>query len=244
MSPKSAKRVYLFFLPDLVTCFNLFTGFLAMLMTARGELIVAGWLILLALVWDSLDGNIARIFKNPTLLGRELDSLSDMVSFVAAPVFMASHLLMEHLDAGILSVVFLYLAAGAFRLARFNLKTPTKGYFVGLPTPAAALTLVMAILASMKNQWVSKHPFAPVLMLVIMALAFLMVSEIHYPKFSAMPFVRWQSFLYMGLVALGVITMRVNVETGIAAVFFLFLIISPVYALSSYAPAKANYGKT
>ena len=71
MTPPGGKHPKLVFLPDLVTSFNLFTGFFSILMVTRGKIREAAWLILLSMIWDSLDGNIARMFKNPTQFGRE-----------------------------------------------------------------------------------------------------------------------------------------------------------------------------
>ncbi len=123
-----AKRNFIF-LPNLITLFNLFSGFLSLLMAARGKIVVAGGMIILSLVWDSLDGNIARMFKNPSDLGRELDSLADIVSFVVAPAFLMAHFLLEHISPWMLLLLFLYLSAGTYRLARFNLRPPLKDYF-------------------------------------------------------------------------------------------------------------------
>ena len=131
-------------LPDMVTLFNLFSGFFSLFCSAHGQFVQAAWFIVLALVWDSLDGNIARIFNNPTSLGRELDSLSDMVSFVVAPGFMVASLLYDQYHFWVMPIVEIYLACGIYRLARFNLCPPVKDFFQGLPTPAAAMVTIVA----------------------------------------------------------------------------------------------------
>ena len=230
MTPALGPHPRLVFLPDMVTSFNLFTGFLSILMVTRGKIKEAAWLILLSMIWDSLDGNIARMFKNPTQFGRELDSLADIVSFVTAPALLAAVFLVHKLSPWSLVLLYLYLAAGAFRLARFNIRPPVKGHFEGLPTPAAALTLCTVILAYIRNNWEDHWLLIP----LILILAAAMTSEVRYPKLSAMPFSKWQTLLYMAITLFFVLLYFLNLETAIAAVLLLFLLVAPLYCLSSY----------
>jgi len=220
-------------LANTVTLFNLFTGFLAILMASEGHLDRASWLILVALFWDSLDGNIARTFKNPTLFGRELDSLADIVSFVVAPAFIALKSWDFRLSPWTLLVVFCFLGAGAYRLARFNIKAPVKSSFEGLPTPAAAVTLVMTVLAYLKNGWsdVTMFMFLQVLLMAVMS--YLMVSHVHYPKLSAMKFSRWSSLFYLELFVLAGAYVFMNTVTALASSFLVFLFVSPAYGRNS-----------
>ena len=228
MTPAVRSRPRLFFLPDLVTSFNLFTGFLSILMVTRGKVKEAAWLILLSMIWDSLDGNIARMFKNPTQFGRELDSLADIVSFVTAPALLAATFLVHKLSPWSLLLLYLYLAAGAFRLARFNVRTPVKHYFEGLPTPAAALTLCTTILAYIKNDWDNRWLLIP----LVLILAAAMTSEVPSPKLSAMPFSKWQTLLYMAIALLFSMLYLFNLETAMSSVLLFFLLIAPLYCLS------------
>ncbi len=230
MTSPVQKHPRLVFLPDMITSFNLFTGFLSILMVTRGKVREAAWLTLLSMIWDSLDGNIARMFKNPTQFGRELDSLADIVSFVTAPALLAATFLVRKVSPWSLLLLYIYLAAGAFRLARFNIRPPVKGYFEGLPTPAAALTLSATILAYIKNDWEDHWLLIPLVILLAAA----MTSEIRYPKLSAMPFSKWQSFLYMTVALLFAVLFFFNLETAMSAVLLLFLFVAPLYCLSSY----------
>lgn len=228
------------FLPNMVTLFNLFTGFMALLMAAHGNLVVACWLILLSLVWDSLDGNIARMFKNPSLLGKELDSLADLVSFVVTPAFITAIMLLRHFSPWSLLILFGYLGCGTYRLARFNVQPSSKNSFEGLPTPAAAMTISMTILAAIKNEWVSYQFFGQLCFLLIMILSFLMVSKIRYPKFSAMPFDKWQSFFYAAAaIFTGGLILR-HLETSLAFNLFIFVFVSPVYSMHALMVPSAS----
>ena len=234
------KRRYITFLPDMITFFNLFSGFLSILMTARGEIKTAAWLTAMSFIWDSLDGNIARIFKNPNSLGRELDSLADMVSFIVAPAFFAARFLLPHQSSWMFLPLFFYLAAGAYRLARFNIRAPIKQYFEGLPTPAAAIALNMTLLACVKNGWTDPSLFTFVAVAFLMLISFLMVSQVRYPKLSAIRFSKWQLLFYLGFVLYVVAFMNFNAETALASVFLLFVFLAPIYGLPSHLPQHEN----
>lgn len=231
---KRLRASHFNFLPNMVTLFNLFTGFVSLIMAANGHFRTACALALLSLLWDSLDGNIARIFKNTSQLGKELDSLADLVSFVVAPAFILACLFYVSLNNSILLVLFAYLGAGAFRLAIFNLSnspSSSKDFFTGLPTPAAAVILNMVLLASFKNHWTGTHFFELGICLLAVLLSFLMVSKVRYPKLSAMKFSKWKSLLYFGLAFSGLVWLLVNFETALAAMPLFFLFVAPVYCL-------------
>ena len=131
--------------PNMITMLNLISGFFSILMSIQERYDYAVWLIFLALVLDSLDGHVARIFGNETEFGRELDSLSDAVSFVVAPCIFVSKVLFVNVSLALLLVIMVYLCAGVFRLARFNVNPTCSGCFEGLPTPAAALTAAVVV---------------------------------------------------------------------------------------------------
>ena len=232
---RTSRFQYRHFLPNMVTLFNLFTGFVSLIMAAHGHFRVACSLVVLSIVWDSLDGNIARIFKSTSQLGKEIDSLADLVSFVVTPAFILASLFAENLNNVILLVLFSYLGSGALRLAIFNLSgVPTKESFTGLPTPAAAVILNMTILASLKNHWTGTIFFEFGICLLVVLLSFLMVSKICYPKLSAMKYSKWKSLLYFDLAFSGLVWLLVNFETALAAMPLFFLFVAPVYCLPGF----------
>lgn len=245
MSQKNRKHFTFSWLPNTITLFNLFCGFLSIMSVVQGRHGTAALLILISLVWDSLDGNVARAFKNPTAIGRELDSLADIVSFVVAPTVLVVscwHLPMNFIT---LLMSFSFLGAGAYRLARFNLNPPVKVNFEGLPTPAAAVILVALVLAYEKNAWSNVPFFAGMVQALMLLLSFLMVSHIAYPKLSAMKFKKWKSLFYIEVALFGLLTALMNVETALSTVSLVFLFISPAYCLpgrpeeESPVPAKS-----
>ncbi|MBI4549420.1 MAG: CDP-diacylglycerol--serine O-phosphatidyltransferase [Candidatus Omnitrophica bacterium] len=219
-------------LPNLVTLFNLFTGFLAILMITNGRLKTAAWLILLALVWDSLDGHVARTLKNVSLIGRDLDSLADIVSFVAAPSLLALKS-WPHVTPVMILPVFFFLGSGAYRLARFNALPGSRKYFRGLPSPAAAVIVALTFLACQKNGWFGGSPLAIVLLPLMVLLGFLMISDVAYPKLSALPFASWRSFYIVEAAVFISLFLAANPETALAAVALLFMVLTPAYPLPS-----------
>ena len=115
-------------IPDLVTLFNLISGMLSIYFSIKSDFVLASIFLFLAVIFDLLDGKIARLLKLESRLGKELDSLSDLVSFGVAPAFL-SILLFDKILILIISILF--VCAGAFRLARFNVTN--KKIFEGMP---------------------------------------------------------------------------------------------------------------
>lgn len=214
-----ASRIY--FLPNLMTAGNLFCGFIAIIKCIQARMITdsgdfaashvtwssttlytqAVWCILIAVVFDMLDGRLARMSGRTSLFGAEFDSLADVISFGMAPALMVFFLILApredyqwFREFGWF-IAFIYLLCGAVRLARFNVITHPLLYrgeaesskdFVGLPIPAAAGTvasLVLLLLNMSTNarelgQWALALPF------ILVLVSFLMVSTVRYPSFK------------------------------------------------------------
>jgi len=168
--------------PSLFTVLNIFCGFSAVVQTAQSAYHQAAWFIILAAVFDTLDGVMARITKSSSSFGVEFDSLSDVVSFGVAPSFLVFHSQLVG-DGGIgLLISSMPLILGALRLARFNsqLVGYTKEYFRGLPIPASALAIASYVLSF----HVEGSGFAPLwasaLAPTVAVVSLLMVSTIRY----------------------------------------------------------------
>lgn len=163
-------------IPNLLTCLNLVFGFLAMAATYHGQFTVAALLIFAAMVADGTDGRAARYFGVSGEFGKELDSLCDAGSFGVAPAFLAYAYMLK--DFGWLGAVVAaaFATCGALRLARFNVMVGVvKGYFLGLPIPAAGCTVASFVMTGLKPWWF------PVMVAVF---AYLMVSSVKYPDFK------------------------------------------------------------
>jgi len=139
---KPSKGIYM--LPNMITLAALFAGFYAIVMAINGRFDLATVGIFSAMVLDSLDGRVARMTNTQSAFGEQMDSLSDMVSFGAAPALIAYVWTLKELGRWGWIAAFVYCACAALRLARFNVNTAVvdKRYFQGLPSPAAA-ALVM-----------------------------------------------------------------------------------------------------
>jgi CDP-diacylglycerol--serine O-phosphatidyltransferase len=136
--PRRNKGIYV--LPNLITLAALFGGFYAIVMSMNGRFDLATVGIFVAMVLDSLDGRVARMTNTQSAFGEQMDSLSDMVSFGAAPALVAYVWSLHHLGRWGWIAAFVYCACAALRLARFNVNTSVvdKRFFQGLPSPAAA----------------------------------------------------------------------------------------------------------
>src|SRR6056300_40008 len=132
------KGIYV--LPNLITLAALFGGFYAIVMSMNGRFDLATIGIFAAMVLDSLDGRVARLTNTQSAFGEQMDSLSDMVSFGAAPALIAYEWVLRDLGRWGWIAAFVYVSSAALRLARFNVNTAVvdKRYFQGLPSPAAA----------------------------------------------------------------------------------------------------------
>jgi len=174
--------------PSLFTLFNLFFGIWSMVLASRGEFYRAGWYIFFAGVLDALDGRVARLSKTGTRFGAELDSLVDIVSFGVAPAFLIYQL--EFAVGGQAEWIFcyFYVMAAAIRLARFNITQAgrAKQYFIGLPSPAAGMTLATFYPFTTTDLYQQVFRFLPrhhVMQFVMILLTILMVSNVRYATF-------------------------------------------------------------
>ncbi len=176
--------------PTLFTVLNMFSGFLAITHTSEGKFVDACYFILLAGVFDSLDGVMARLTRSSSQFGVEIDSLSDVVSFGAAPAFLVYKLHLFQFNSVGIIISSLLVILGGIRLARFNVQLVgfDKNYFTGLPIPACAIAVVSFILTfnvdGVRLEGITAELFAP----LVVILSLLMVSKIKYdtlPKFSS-----------------------------------------------------------
>lgn len=175
--------------PSLFTTLNVFCGFLSIVHASEGRIELAAWFIIFAGIFDTLDGLMARITRSSSQFGVELDSLSDVVSFGAAPSFLVWKVHLHEMAEWGLIIAAFPLVFGAIRLARFNVQLVgfDKSHFTGMPIPMQAITLCAFLLQfAGENGALSGWPkdaLAP----ITVALGLLMVSRVKYdtlPKFS------------------------------------------------------------
>jgi CDP-diacylglycerol--serine O-phosphatidyltransferase len=182
-------------IPNFITSLNLVSGFAAIIYTANNDLITASWLILAAMIFDFLDGFAARLLKAYSAIGKELDSLADIVSFGVAPGFIIYQWLDNSISAGapfivnndgVKATLILLLPAvmpvcAALRLAIFNIDDTQSTTFRGMPTPANALAVISIVLAGHYSETpllgsLAGSPLS--IILFMLCLSLLMVSRI------------------------------------------------------------------
>lgn len=165
-------------LPSLFTVGNLFLGVIAIILVFNGLPDHAAIMVIVAMLMDGLDGRVARALNVQSEFGKELDSLSDVISFGVAPAFIMYVAAFQNLNPATAWIVTaIFPICGALRLARFNVVAGTPGYFTGLPIPAAGGVLcTLALFAA------ELHPF--ILLSSTVILSYLMVSNIKYPSFK------------------------------------------------------------
>lgn len=171
-------------IPNAITCLNLFAGCLACVVAFKGIFILAAYLVMLAAIFDFLDGFAARLFKAYSPLGKELDSLADIVSFGVAPGFVLFSFLTHVTGSYWAMLAFLIPIFSALRLAKFNIDERQTSSFIGLPTPANAIFWVFLI-SSIKKHYLAYftlNEFRITTTILIGIFCFLLVSEI--PMFS------------------------------------------------------------
>ncbi|WP_213362651.1 CDP-diacylglycerol--serine O-phosphatidyltransferase [Brachymonas denitrificans] len=159
--PVRKRRKGIYVLPNLFTLAALFGGFYAVVMAMNGRFDLATIGVFAAMVLDSLDGRVARLTHTQSAFGEQMDSLSDMVSFGAAPALIAYEWALRPLGRWGWIAAFVYCACAALRLARFNVNTGVvdKRYFQGLPSPAAAALVTGFIWLT--NEIITAHRDVP-----------------------------------------------------------------------------------
>ncbi|MBK8947062.1 MAG: CDP-diacylglycerol--serine O-phosphatidyltransferase [Ignavibacteriae bacterium] len=211
------------YIPNTVTSFSLFSGFLSIIFTSKGDFQLAAVMIFAAAIFDLIDGIVARLLKTSSQFGVELDSLADIVSFGAAPAFLIFSFHFYKLDGIGIVISSLLLIFGALRLARFNSQIEdleTKSDFKGLPIPLSAITVAMFVYYVYNNGEFIQPLFYVSIPLVII-LSILMVSSIKYSAFPKLnkSTLRGKPY-YLGLTIIGLI---LTFLTDGTALFFIIL---------------------
>jgi CDP-diacylglycerol--serine O-phosphatidyltransferase len=231
--PPRRRRKGIYILPNLFTLAALFGGFYAVVMAMNGRFEQAAYGVFCAMVLDSLDGRVARMTNTQSTFGEQMDSLSDMVSFGAAPALIAYEWALKGLGKPGWIAAFVYCSCAALRLARFNtnLGVVDKRFFQGLPSPAAA-ALVMGFIWLMDNQgfqggaegrWLEWVMFG-----FTLYAGLTMVTNVPFYSFKDVSFKRSVPFIVIVAIALGIAVINIHLP---GALFGLFMI----YGLSGYA---------
>jgi CDP-diacylglycerol--serine O-phosphatidyltransferase len=211
----------------MVTIGNMFCGYACIVYAMRGEFATAAPFIGFAMVLDMLDGRIARLTGTTSDFGIELDSLADVISFGMAPAILSFTWGLQPLGRLGWAVGFLFMAAAALRLARFNIQAGSqdKRYFVGMPSPAAAAVPAATVFAYPAGVTTSPQALFVVGMVVVPAL--LMVSTIRFRSFKTFDLQSRRSYSALLLIAIALVLIAAQPD-------YLFVALSYGYLLSAF----------
>ena len=218
---KRRKGIYI--LPNLFTLAALFGGFYAIVMSINGRFDMAAVGIFCAMVLDSLDGRVARMTNTQSAFGEQMDSLSDMVSFGAAPAIIAYVWALQGLGRWGWMAAFVYCACAALRLARFNVNTSVvdKRYFQGLPSPAAA-ALVAGFIWLMTDLGIAGSELAWPMFVLALYAGLTMVTNVPFYSFKDVHMKRSVPFAVIVLIALGIAVINIDPPIVMCGVFFVY----------------------
>ena len=230
---KRRKGIYV--LPNAITLAALFGGFYSVVMAMNGRFDLAGIGVFCAMVLDSLDGRVARMTNTQSAFGEQMDSLSDMVSFGAAPALIAYIWALKDLGRWGWMAAFVYCACAALRLARFNVNTTVvdKSYFQGLPSPAAAALVagfiwLMAELGIHRGadlaalSWLSWQQITWIMFALTLYAGLTMVTNVPFYSFKDVRVKKSVPFFVIVLIALGIAIINIHPPIVLFSVFVLY----------------------
>jgi CDP-diacylglycerol--serine O-phosphatidyltransferase len=218
---RARRGVYL--LPSMFTMANMFCGYACIVHAMRGEFATAAPFIGFAIVLDMLDGRVARLTGTTSEFGVEFDSLADVISFGVAPALLAFTWGLQPLGRVGWAAGFLFVAAAAVRLARFNIQAATqdKKYFAGLPSPAAAAVPAATVFAYPVG--LDEPALALFALAVVIVPALLMVSTVRFRSFKTFDLQLRRSYTVLLVVALGLALLAAQPQIFLVVLAYLYL---------------------
>ncbi|MFP6638161.1 MAG: CDP-diacylglycerol--serine O-phosphatidyltransferase [Nitrospinaceae bacterium] len=240
MRPK--KGIHM--LPSLFTTGNVFCGFYSTVAVLNEEFYFAAWAIVIGMIFDGLDGRIARLTKTTSAFGEQYDSLADIVTFGMAPAFLVYSWVLKPFGRLGWMAAFLFLLCAALRLARFNVSKPEvrSECFIGLPSPAAAIVIASIVIAFEDLFATRINPF--IMVMVVYILAFLMVSNIKYPSFKKFDFRKRVVFSRFLFVILFIYVLATIPRVAIFILGFTYAVIGPISFFMANKKLEAQSNKT
>lgn len=237
MKINQKRRIYL--LPNLLTTAGLFAAFYAIISATQAKFELAAIAILIAMIADALDGRVARITGAQSAFGAEYDSLSDLVSFGVAPALLLYSWSLASLGKLGWLIAFIYTAAVALRLAKFNVQIDLidKRYFKGLACPAAAGIIASSIWFC-QVQGIDGNSMSLLIVLLSIIVSVLMVSNVRYYSFKDLDFKKSLPSMVALLVVLIFVGISLNPPLVLLTGFFIYIASGPIYTVIRYQKTK------
>ena len=231
-------------LPSLFTTGNVFCGFYAFIAVLNEQFYFAAWAIVAGMIFDGLDGRIARLTKTTSAFGEQYDSLADIITFGMAPAFLAYSWVLKPFGRLGWMAAFLFLLCATLRLARFNVTNPEirSKHFIGLPSPASAVVIASIVIAFEDLFATRMNPF--IMVMVVYALAFLMVSNIKYPAFKQFDFKKRVVFSRFLFVILFIYVLATIPRVALFILGITYAIIGPIGLLLKNKKLAAESSET
>jgi len=225
---KKSNLIYI--LPNLFTASSIFVGVISIVEASKGHFVLSAWLVLLALIFDGLDGRVARMTNTTSQFGVEFDSLADIISFGIAPAMLLYFYVGHEFGRFGILVSALYVIFGAIRLARFNISTAKTdpNVFIGLPIPTAAVFVSMWVLLFNKY---TLQDYSIALLFLALGVAILMVSNFRYPSFKKVQLDRPMVFKTMIVLVLVASLLYLFSAEGFAIIILAYTLYGPLRAL-------------
>ena len=237
MTEKIPSKRGIYLLPSVLTTFGMFAGFYSIISSINGEFTIAAISIMIAMMWDTLDGRVARLTNTQSAFGAEYDSLADLVSFGLVPALLVYEWSLYELGRFGWLAAFVYLVCAALRLARFNTQVGTadKRFFQGLPSPAAAGVIASRIwlkiwtFASFDSEVISLGYYLGAGITILCGI--LMVSNVRYYSFKELDSKK-ASFRFLLLIVLSLIILMYKPNIILFTGFFLYLLSGPFITIT------------
>ncbi len=232
MSRESRPRKLAYILPNMFTAASIFVGIFSMVSAIDGNFVLASWLILIALIFDALDGRVARLTNTCSRFGVEFDSLADIVSFGVAPALLIYMYVGSDYGRFGIVVSAMFVVLGAIRLARFNVTTSQiePSVFIGVPIPTAAVFVSTLVL--LFEDYSSMHEYKFIILIGAVFISLLMVSNIRYPSFKKVDINTRSHYmrLFIGILSIAAFIV-IYPKEGFALIFFLYILYGPIRAV-------------
>ena len=229
-SRNSQRGIYV--LPNLLTSANLFCGFYAIIAVIQGHFVKGAIAIMVAALFDALDGKIARVTRTVSRFGLEYDSLCDVISFGVAPGILAYLWALQPFGRLGWLAALLFVACGTLRLARFNTQAGrvSSEYFTGLPIPAAAFMIAATVLLLHRfgGDGTTRHV---TILIMIYVLSFLMVSTLKYYSFKHAALFKRMKFNMLVIVILFSIVIAAEPSVTLFLIMFAYVLSGPFTTL-------------
>ena len=235
-----SRGIYL--LPNLLTTAGLFSGFYAVVSSMNGHFEAAAIAIFIAMIFDGLDGRVARMTNTQSEFGAEYDSMADMVSFGIAPGLVAYNWALSGMGKFGWLAAFVFVAAAALRLARFNTQVGVadKRYFQGLASPAAAGVIASIVWVGTEYQ-LNGQDYGFIMGIVTIVTGLLMVSNFRYNSFKEVDWKGKVNFMVVLLIVLVFVVVAASPAELLMAIFVLYASSGPFTTIRSVKRLKLEH---